>query len=346
MNHSHRVLPALIVVLGVFSGNVLAQGIPRNVRAGEVSGAEGTIKQVIDADLKKLAEGDPQAQQQARESLTSGSISRGDAANYRAVYARTLGAAILPLLDHKDLRVRLNAAIVVQRVADAAEANSTALDKAVLALLDDKQPVGVKIWAMKAAKPVLAGLVAINQHKDFLGRIVPAVQGSNLAGPVTEEAYEALKLPNPAAVEEYLKLLTLRVGAYRDGVPSDPHVEADPFAYFVSSDATWNLLAQPGQLRLMQLACNVSAYAANSNVASGSIEREQVQRMLQRVASATAVVGQRINDKNLAATAGRVAQALGQRNANLPEAVKPLCPAIKTANPFASITLPNPNAPK
>src|SRR5678815_4626706 len=83
----------------------------------------------------------------AREAIVA--EARGGSAAYLAKYAETVNNDVQGLLkDVKDMRARLNAAIVVARVAEIA--NNTKLEKAVLALLEKSQPEASKLWGMRS----------------------------------------------------------------------------------------------------------------------------------------------------------------------------------------------------
>src|SRR5947208_16701746 len=157
---SHRVLLALLTI-GLCAAWTFAQtpapppgpasnpgtlgggGIPQATKAAAVIDAAATeqIKQFLDAELGKFRAVNTNDVPKARESIIN--EAKGGSAAYLAKYAEMVNTEILNILkDVKDMRARLNAAILVSRVADIA--NNTKLEKSVLALLEQKSPEALK----------------------------------------------------------------------------------------------------------------------------------------------------------------------------------------------------------
>src|SRR5438045_7902411 len=258
MTFCHRVLLAFSL-LGILSapcawGQISTTSGPvgRDTPAGGLStaiknspmvdtAAEAQIKAFVSEQSAKFREVDAKDLSKARESLVN--EAKGASPAFMAKYSEVLNAEMLTVLkDVKDIRVKLNAAIVIARISDAAA--SPKLEKAVLALLDKAQPEALKLWGMRAARPLLPELVKVNGEKPLIEAIIATVKQFPENGPLAEDAYDALNPRNappkqiPTIVDALLNLVEWRIGIYEKGLPGDgekmlvpdlPKADSNPF---------------------------------------------------------------------------------------------------------------------
>ncbi|HEY8667980.1 MAG TPA: hypothetical protein VIL86_15115 [Tepidisphaeraceae bacterium] len=263
----------------------------------------------VTQQVKKLSDAkEAQDVQDAREALIEATqVANADALpTYLGPYANAVNDAIKPLKDHKDLRVRLNAAIVVARVAQAAK--NTRLMECSQAFMQDGEEA-VVLWGIKAAKYIIPQvlnnpMLAIGNGGKFVmvGAIVPAVK-AHPDGPVVEEAYEALSVDPkdvpPTAigqvVEQMFALFAWRNEQYLKGVPTEPLAERLPMNYLSTLFGTGapKPLTPAQQLQVMQLGTDLMSLAAQRMSAGGV--PEQLGPVIVMDAKAITAIGTRMS---------------------------------------------------
>jgi hypothetical protein len=250
------------------------------------------------------------------------------------------------------MRARLNAAIVVARVADIA--NNTKLEKAVLALLDKAQPEALKLWGMRGARPLLPELVKVNGEKPLITAILETVKQFPDNGPLAEDAYEALNPRNatakavPTIVDALLDLTAFRIEIYKNGVPGQggktllpdlPDADSTPFQNMFNQ-GVWVALDKNKKqdVRSMQLACELLHWSAvRGETPAYRQYRDQLQRSIKLVAGGIFVAASVINEPAVRDLAQKVVREVEGQQVDLVALVEPLCAEIPKMKGFEGV---------
>jgi hypothetical protein len=373
MTRSHRVLLAFFLpgilsapctwgqittTTGPSSSPVTIGGIAPAVKGAPIIDAAGEaqIKSFLNDQLDKFRQANTDPVPKAREAIIA--EAKGGSAAYLAKYAEILNTQILNVLkDVKDRRARLNAAIVVARVADIA--NNTKLEKSVLALLEKTQPEELKSWGMRAARPLLPELVKVNAEKPLIELITTTVKQFPENGPLAEDAYDALNPRNamgksvPTIVDALLDLAAFRIEIYKNGVPGGggktlmpdlPDADSTPFLN-IFNQGVWSNLdkAKKQDARSMQLACDLMHWSAvRGEMQQYRTYREQLQGSISKVAGGIYVAATTLNEPNVANVAKDVAGRALQQQVDLVALVHPLCEQIPHMKGFEEVRPPQP----
>jgi hypothetical protein len=360
----HRVL-LVLSILGILSvpyswgqapAIIVSGGIPATVKSAPIidAAAEAQIKTYLNEQLQKFREVNTDGVTKARENIIA--EAKGGGAAFLAKYAELLNGEILGILkDVKDAKARLNAAIVVARVADIA--NNTKLEKCVLALLDKTQPEAMRIWGMRAARPVLPELLKVNGEKPMIEAIVATVKQFPANGPMCEDAYDALNPRNtatksvPTIVDALLDLTDWRISIYKDGLPGgggktllpdEPEVDSTPFTNIFNQGVLVALDKNKKQdVRAVQLACDLMAYSAvRGETPAYRSSREQLQSSISRISGGIFVVASTVGDNNVAALAKDASSRAMQQAVDLVALIHPLCDAVPKMKGFEDVHVP------
>ena len=359
----HRVL-LVLSILGILSapswgqapGIIVSGGLPATVKSATIidAAAEAQIKTFASEQLQKFREVNTDGVTKARENLIA--EAKGGSVAFLAKYAELLNGEILGILkDVKDAKSRLNAAIVVARVADIA--NNTKLEKCVLALLDKNQPEAMRIWGMRAARPVLPELLKVNGEKPMIDAIVATVKQFPSNGPMCEDAYDALNPRNatakavPTIVDALLDLTAWRIEIYKNGLPGggaqtllpdEPEVDSTPFTN-ICNQGVWVALDKNKKqdVRAMQLASDLMGLSAvRAETPAYRSYREQLQGSISRVSGGVFVAATIVGDNNAAALAKDVSNRALQQAVDLVALVKPLADQIPKMKGFEDVHVP------
>ena len=356
MIHSHRVLTALAVacVVLISASEAAAQSVLTTLKTLTTidSNAERTIQQVVKANVQKLDSQDPAMQSAAREALASDGVNGSAAYNDKYATAVAAELAAPAVAQAENARKRLNAAVALARIASTTK--SAKLTPAVLAMLDPKQPEAIQLWALKAAAFVLPEAVQVDPQRKpaLLAAIVPSI-AERLTSALTQEAYEALKVPHTNAAEEVLRLVEARIKLYQSNPLAIDEASVDRAGLiFIMQGGNWSdqkIVTQPQRVRAMQAVCTLATLAAQQGdlANAGSPEREQYQLLITGLAGGVYVAAQVTQQPLLAQVANKVASDAKPQNAQLVPAVAPLCPAIAQVPGFQGIQpLPGTVAPQ
>ena len=342
-----------------------AAGIPNAVKEGNLTPAQK--KQVADfvaAQVKAMTGEDAAAQQAARENLAREVVPGSGqkfSVQFLDEYGRQVAQQLKPLLE-QPMRPRLNAAIVIAKVADAVP--TSALDGVIAEMLAPKQPAIIVLWGLKAARGSLLNAGVLNKPTPLLKNIAPAVQ-SHPTGPVVSEAYRMLIVERNTKGQtdprisrilgtglvsgEYiplmLDLLKKRVAAVVAGKFDDPMAEYAGIEWL--SINGWKQLKDAQKTELLQSISDLMNAAAKL---APKVEPEMLSRLEQMftyLAASLAVIGQ--EDRSAAGAAlAQVASPVGKSGvsgaAGMEQALAQLNPVLQgqyKVKPFAA----DPKAP-
>lgn len=339
MKYVHRIVLATSLSWCVVPAMVSAQtAVPQEIRSASAltPEQEQLVSTLVTQNFAKLQGTDVAAQQQARDAIVRDA--QGGAV-YGGKYAQAVGeAATAALAPAKPMRVRLNAAVAAARVAEVTK--STRLEGVAQVMLDDKHPV-IQLWGLKTTRAILPELMKINAHQKLMGRIATTVQ-QYPSGPMTGEAYEALKILDKAATEELLKVIAARVAVYQKGLPEDPAVDVIPFVH-LSAGTTWlSAVQEASRPKVLELACQILVLGAYHGDAQGqgTAEREQLQSLMKTTLSSLAVIAKHLGNTELDKAATDALKKVGVAGANLSEAVKPIPVVVKKIKGCERIEVP------
>jgi hypothetical protein len=222
----------------------------------------GVVERYVKTEVALLAHPDPAVQKEARKRLVDDGLGGTSlSSEYQTEYARNLNAALLPLFKNPDMRIRLNAAIVLQRAAE--KFDNVLLAPAATAAISD-QSLPVVIWGVKAARNLVAGNLDLQpavRNAALLDGVLSAVKRFPTSGAIAEDAYEdfagtavtSSKTRSEAAVPYVVALMNARVDAYRQVVPvgggDPPELPGSPASdgkgvTFLSTRNAWDAAAK------------------------------------------------------------------------------------------------------
>ena len=322
------------------------------------------IEDFVTDQVEKLASDDPEARKSAREALVSNSTAPNATASlqYLSRYAEVLDTHLQPLATHQNVVVRLNVAIVAERVA--ANANNDRLRNVVLILLNDKNEAAI-IWALKASRYVIPAVLSnplIAKNDKLLPSVVSIVQAHPSSSVILQEGYTALMLnyldPNRAkpppmiwkpmvasASGEVVKLLQWRLDMYRNGVPPDPLAEREPASFLVHPDIA-GVQSKDQRHVSAQMICDLMSLAALRVTTAAEAEKEPLINLVKRAANsilALAIVVDKDKANNLQQLNLPIQQA-NKASPNLQAMVAAVCHALQKDIPALGVmptTLPS-----
>jgi len=318
-----------------------------------VAGAAPAITTFINGHVTALTTGNPAAAAAARDKLID-TAGAGASPAFLAAYAGLLDTAIAPALQNPSEIVRLNAGIVVARVAERSD--NGGLSPATLILLNDKSR-NVVLWGVKSARWIIPALLRAGPPagaNPMLTAVVKAVgahgQGA-IGGPIVVEAYEALTVdalssnpkrrPTPAMVTAVIpfmhQLLQQRVAAYQKGLPPEPGADSRGTLFLV--DATvWNLHTPPQRVTSVQAMSDLAGLGAQHAAMATAGDLADLGYMIGLVSKAIAVVPQ---NAAIQAQLGPAMKIDARSNAaQIQAAVGAIPAALKTVKEFAALTPP------
>jgi hypothetical protein len=256
------------------------------------------IRQFIDGQLDKMSSEDSAVLKAARDKLISESAAAGSSSSFFDVYTQELNLAVVALLG-KDptprLRIRLNLAVMIEAVAQNAKTDQ--VEDAVIKLINDPSDV-VALWGMKAARPVVAAMLAgpTPDPKDKLVlAILPAVKLHAKAGYVAAEAYPALIPGNVNAttlaiiLDPLIDVLKFRTTLYVTGIPDDPEAETSVASFLASRPIRVTMNPQQEQ-QIMQALVDLISVAGQQAQTAAKADLEQINTTLLFVAQGLSII--------------------------------------------------------
>ncbi|HZZ45116.1 MAG TPA: hypothetical protein VFE58_19425 [Tepidisphaeraceae bacterium] len=297
----YRTALCLVLVLGFSS--VIARGqtaLPTAFRQ-QVAFTDQDVKTIdtwIGGQVQRLTGTEVLQQTSARETLVAGG---NGSAPYAEAYAKSLDAALTPVIKGTDFRARLNAAIIVARVAE--KTKSPALHDITMLLIGDKNE-GMVLWGVKAARYVVPAIYAAqgaSAKPDMIDAVSQAAGQWKESGPIVAEAYQVLApqltgmaSPGPlvkATLKPLLTLMAARNKEYIAGVPVEPTAE-NTALLFVSLGPVWGMLSPAEQAGVMQQISDLVGLAGERWVTASRVDQEHLTPLLQLAGKALSVLGQ------------------------------------------------------
>jgi hypothetical protein len=304
-----------------------------------------------------LQKDDPAAQSAARDALAAeatGGPQKGASFFYLDTYAAELNNKLLPIMKNPNWRVRLNAAITAERVAEAAQTSRLA-DVASAAL--DDQSDAVVICGLQIARYTIPSISINPGAKDPLMAKVVAVVTKRPTATFTQYGYNALSLDlietartrpwnqsqwNTAlshVIPGIQQIFRKRLDEYANGVPDDPQQERRA-ALVLTHQFAWTAQAKnpPEQQVTLQLLIDLMSFASQRAVtAKDNQTRDQLIDLVSYTASAIRVTG----DAQLTAAIAPVERfPRGTTGEQAATAVQGVVQAIRAIPQFTSVKTP------
>ncbi len=319
------------------------------------------VQKYVQEQVEKLKAEDSAARTSARDALISRVGGGGGATTAHPVFidffSGEINTEIKKALADPKLETRLNAAIVVARIAPSDKAAKLS-EAAVVALGDQQAPV--VLWGMKAAAQLLPNALIVQPKNNPLLAKISEVGLARAGTTTVVEAYDALTLTSestdstllrdrikeaewkklvPLLLPELNKLWAARLDLYATGKIAEPMAEVIP-AVFISQQRSWSALTPEQQAATMQMLHDQLSLAGEL-ASAGLPEKAAYTRVVQRTASAIQVIAQQENNKAL----GDAASAAVKVQENTPgpaigAATTQVLAAIKAAPKFAATKPP------
>lgn len=357
----------VVVVLGLGEG-ACADDLPTEIRTGSaatVKAAQGTIDKYVQTRVSSIIDPANANTQKLREEIwkqvegpSGGANQIGGvtpSAAFQSVYVDTVLNNLNNLLNNQDLSAKLNAAIIVQKLAGPTEASQ--LEPIILKLMADNSPA-VALWGVKAAGALLPSTlnVAFNASKEQLTKgIVAAAAKHGASGAVVQEAYAALdvsnlpnrkptpiNLPKPMiekCVKMTLEIMRGRINAWTKGVPPDPHADGAAVVFVTKPDIA--AAASSSRLATAQhLMDLIGVTVARAGMSSGT-ERDQAKSVAESAARAMDVLMRIDNKPTVASEFGTFWQNIRTMNqAQMEKAAQGAAVALKAQQDYSTLKDP------
>lgn len=357
------VFAAAVLVIGWLAHPAGAQTRPADAISDEDKQATavteaiiGRIGSFVDSNIATLNGSNAVEQAKARQALINVAwLNPNQVASpqFSDAYCRKLGPALEALLaPAKPMRTRLNAAIILARVAEAS-ANVRLTPAIKLALSDSSD--GVALWGMKAAKAVIPSELQVQvagQRPPILSAIAPAMVKHPM-GEVAMEAFDVVGTVgrlNPltstqikAVIPVAQELLNIRAKLYANGVPEMPGVELAG-ATFLATRA-WKDQTAEDRVKSVQVLFDLLVRANQAK--AGAAGNSDLKKVVDGSAGAILVIGGNLSDQAIvtAATAVVSASQQGQTPAQIAKLCDALLVAIKANKDLAGVQQPAAIAP-
>ncbi len=300
---------ALTTALILSSTSLLRADLDKTVRSSnEADKSRKEIETYVNGLVAKLVAKDPNSRQFRDELATQAKDTQtfSPSPSFKLIYAGAVSQAIAPLLKDEDPVVRVNAAMVVAKVAADTKAGTT-LAPVAEQLIND-QSIAVRVWGIKAAGALLQNLFSVQmnlQNEKISAAIAASVAKAPNSGPILQEAYKALDLTglippmSPAglcrATDRTNEILAGRVQQYLAGTPIEPQTDRVAITFLSKGEAVNAAKAAGAQgadriLKVMQNMLDItSASAERANTLSGA-EKTKMLKVTEAAAGAIFVL--------------------------------------------------------
>ena len=276
----------LILSPGLVVPNALAVVPPEIKTSADANKHRPEIAAAIKPLVADLGGDDPVKRKNAREALIVEVNAPGVTGEFFDVYAQEINAQLKPLATNADPKIRLNVAIVVARIAEKVDLDSTRLFDVTDILLNDKN-VGVVDWALKAARYVLPPILQTGvpqQQRKLLDDIKQHAKDSQLLSLVYEALslnYSGVKANAPGwnkmvqlDLPELLEVVRNRIDLYAKQVPAEP-AAIGPAVAFLASSQVWKQATPAQQVQIVQALSDLLYLAAHRGALASGAERDQ-----------------------------------------------------------------------
>ena len=264
------------------------------------------------------------------ELINASSAAKGASVPYLTNYLGTLAAELSRMIASPNVRVRVNAGIVAARVAENTKPilPATQFQKTILAAMQDPCDA-VALWGVKGAGSMLSAPGQAAPTAAVLNQIPDTVKAHKLSGPITDEAYTALRdtfdayqltvgPANQQIVAKLLEVFTLRADSYKASLPPDPSIDRRPCSFLTTQTGMWKVMTPVQQQQVMGLISQVltlaSTAATTTQLPAESFEQLRV--LLTDTCKAVSVVGTAMSNAPLSLAALAASKQLA--NANTP----------------------------
>lgn len=240
------------------------------------------IENFVEQHAADLASGDREKVVAARQALLLPGTPNAKSAAFLTVYSKAISTKLMRVADGKDAHAKLNAAIVVGKVA---EMGGTAdLSPLIIKLIsDDASPIAT--YGIRAASNVLPRILA-DKNLSANDKIVPAIVAALQKHPTSEavivESYSSLirvlgardaatqigptgaagvTAAMPRAIDGVIKLLNVRIPQFGKGDVVEPLAEL-PAVVFLARQQSWAAMAAPTQAQAVKALLGIATGAA------------------------------------------------------------------------------------
>jgi hypothetical protein len=218
--------------------------------------------------------------------------------SYLTPYISTLARELAGPVNSPSVRVKVNVGVVTARVVDnckLANFPATALQPIILKLLGDKnQNPGVALWGMKAAASLLTTGNPPMNNTQLLDQVVQTLTDQKFAGPITDEAYSALKdEQSKDVISRLIKVFKARAAMYANGdTPPDPIIDRRPASILTVQAGMWKVMNKADQADVMNTIANLldGAAAALQKPGISAETLEELKQLITTTLSAVSVV--------------------------------------------------------
>jgi hypothetical protein len=266
--------------VGFGSGARAQDSISDAIKTATTPPASNALKGFFSTQIARLKKADnPSEQSVARDLLISELSPRGPGESkppYIIAYCQAVNTAVLELMKDPAMRTRLNAGIVLAKVAE--KGADLSLVDATIAVLNDKSDA-VSLWGGKSARalimPYLQSAPAGNMP--MIDALVKSVKSHPKSGGLAQEAldglamdYTVVKLAVPViqkAIPVQQDLLGFRVSLYTTSLPDEPGVERQAMGFLSANlkHHTPQQLEQTAQIYQDMLAVTVQHAAEGTD---------------------------------------------------------------------------------
>lgn len=305
------ILASVLCCTAAFAQNRLPSGI---ITAADATGAKekGEIEAFVQKHVANVKAADKDLST-SREALSLQAAIKEASPSFRTVYSDAIAKQIAAqqLDTAKDIRVRLNAAIIVARVA--ASTSNVSLAKLAQTFTSDPAE-SVAMWGIKASQPLIPAMLLSGQDPKALAEaVINAVKLHVTSEIIPEDAYRAIALSEllpdtkrasqvgAAAMQAYaqypLELLEYRVSLYQIAMPTNAAADAVA-AVFFGTERVWNSLTLPQQGQAANLLAAIIHGAADKfdNSQSDLIE------VIKKTAGGLNNIGNSVKDQTIIAS--------------------------------------------
>ena len=309
------------------------------------------IAAVVKSAVADLSGNDPIKRASAREQLAYEVKAPGGtvySAQFFETYAKELNVQLSPLLANPDTKIRLNAAIVVARVAE--QINNPDMLSLTEKLLADKSPA-VLMWGLIAAQNMLPSLLEVGLPAQQVKLIVDIT--SHASDPkLVAGVYDALSLnyskvkimeipPNwnkavGLVVPQILSLLSARRDLYRNQVVKEPQADVDGMNCLVNG-VIWDQMTTAQRLQTIQVISDIAGLAAQHADNNAGADRDQLIFAVNKAASAIAAAAYHVGHPEFRNSV-RAMLNLQPNAQNVGATVAPLPAAIRQVPEWSKVT--------